>query len=398
MGWLTGRDRGGGRRARCRRASRRRWGANGRPRASARPRDRRVRRRRQGPSRPGSQRPRRPSTAKCGRARSAPSMTAAARATCFVGDAAGHAHAQHEVLGGHLPRVQIFHHLSVLHPHAPLGVLGHGDGRAPEAQVGLARPVGGVVAALEAGPRVARHLVAVKARRPSRMRRASSMAAASASSSGSCISPRMTAAIEGGVGLDGQRVHRHVVPRRGPPPPARFPRRTPRSDPGMPHIRSTDTFSKRSRAARTAALRRLGVVGAAEDAQHLVVEGLHADGEPVHPERPDIPHHGRRETFGVRLHRALDLGLEMHRHRQRIKEHRKPSHADIARRPPAQIHRLDGPELPLPRGPADIHHERFHVLVDNRRVPLYRRSGEIAVPAPLSRRTECAGRVPYKGS
>ena len=129
--------------------------------------------------------------------------------------------------------------------------------------------------------------------------------------------------------------------------------------------------------------RRLGVVGAAEDAQHLVVEGLHAKGEPVHPERPDIPHHGRRKTFGVRLHRALDLGFEMHRHRQRIKKHRKSSHADIARRPPAQIHRLNGSELPLPRGSANIHHERFHVLVNNRRVPFYRRSGEIAVPAPL---------------
>ena len=126
----------------------------------------------------------------------------------------------------------------------------------------------------------------------------------------------------------------------------------------------------------------LGVVGAAQDAQHLIVEGLHPDGKPVHPERPNIPHHGCRETFGVRLHRALDLGLEMHRHRQRIKKHRKPPHADIARRPPAQIHRLDGPELSLPRGSADIHHERFHVLVDGRRVPLHRRCGEITVPAP----------------
>ena len=78
MGWLTGRGRGGGRRARCRRASRRRWGANGRPRVRPGP-GRPVHRRRRGPSRPRSQRPLRPTA--CPAPVSVPSMTAAARAT-----------------------------------------------------------------------------------------------------------------------------------------------------------------------------------------------------------------------------------------------------------------------------------------------------------------------------
>ena len=80
MGWLTGQDRGGGRRARCRRASRRRWGANGRPRA------------RPGPESASSSKAARtePLSAlkgRCGQPQmrprvAAPSMTAAARATC----------------------------------------------------------------------------------------------------------------------------------------------------------------------------------------------------------------------------------------------------------------------------------------------------------------------------
>ena len=63
------------------------------------------------------------------------------------------------------------------------------------------------------------------------------------------------------------------------------------------------------------------------------------------------------------------------------KGHRKPPHADIARRsPPKYTSRwLD---FPPREAPADIHHERFHVLVNGRRVPLHRRCGEIAVPAP----------------
>ena len=208
------------------------------------------------------------------------------------------------------------------------------------------------------------------------------MAAASASSSGSSISPRIMAASKGVWGsMVSGYTDTWFAPR------ATASRMLSAKDsalcPGMPHIRSHRYVLEAllGRAHRRPGS--LGVVGAAQDAQHLVVEGLHAKGEPVHPERPDIPHHGRRKTFGVRLHRALDLGFEMHRHRQRIKKHRKSSHADIARRPPAQIHRLNGSELPLPRGSANIHHERFHVLVNNRRVPFYRRSGEIAVPAPL---------------
>ena len=85
----------------------------------------------------------------------------------------------------------------------------------------------------------------------------------------------------------------------------------------------------------------LRVVGAPDGFKHLVVEALHANGEPVHPKSPDVADHVRSEAFGVRLHRAFHVGLEAHRRRERVEQHRQSRHADMARGAPAQIHRLD---------------------------------------------------------
>lgn len=135
MGWLTGRGRGGGRRAHCHRASRASVGRQRPSACSTRPRS---------ASSSKATRTEPPSVSKAAAANrvpppvSVPSMTAAARATRSSETPRAMRHAQHEVFGSHLPRVQVIHHLSVLHPHATLGVLGHGDGRAPQPQVGLA--------------------------------------------------------------------------------------------------------------------------------------------------------------------------------------------------------------------------------------------------------------------
>ena len=69
------------------------------------------------------------------------------------------------------------------------------------------------------------------------------------------------------------------------------------------------------------ALGPLGVMRAPKRSQHVVVEALHADGQAVHAERPDVAHHGGREAFGVRFHGALDVGFKAHGQAERVQQH-----------------------------------------------------------------------------
>ena len=59
-------------------------------------------------------------------------------------------------------------------------------------------------------------------------------------------------------------------------------------------MRSTLTFSNRSRVTCDGPLRSLRIVGAPQACRSTcVVEALHADRQPVHAKRPDVAHHGR---------------------------------------------------------------------------------------------------------
>ena len=74
--------------------------------------------------------------------------------------------------------------------------------------------------------------------------------------------------------------------------------------PGMPAMRSTDTFSKRSFAILHRGNCVLSGVCAAEQipASTLIVEGLDADGKTIHPHRPNVVYHALGQAFRVRLH------------------------------------------------------------------------------------------------
>ena len=127
----------------------------------------------------------------------------------------------------------------------------------------------------------------------------------------------------------------------------------------------------------------VGRMRATERAQHLVVEALHADGQPVHAQRPDVAHHALGQAFGVRFHGAFHVGLEPHGQGQRVQQHRQARKAQMARGPSAEVHRFDGAQLAFFRLATNLKHQVVHVRVDLRRIRRHRRRGEVAVSAPL---------------
>ena len=94
-------------------------------------------------------------------------------------------------------------------------------------------------------------------------------------------------------------------------------------------------------------LRSLRIMGAPQDAEHVVIEALHADREPVHAKRPDVAHHGRGQAFGIRLHGAFHIRLQAHGKPQGVKQHGQPRHAHMGWGAAAEIHRRDAAELPF---------------------------------------------------
>ena len=299
----------------------------------------------------------------------------------LLGHALGHAHAEHEILGRHLARIEIVGHLAVLDAHAALGVLRHGRGGAPQAKVRDARPVRLVVPAFAAGFRIARDLVTMESGFDEDPLGDLHMLGLD------IVVGLLELAVEHHLleareRLDRKRVHAHM----GDPEPHRLLDRSGETLGGLPrdpahqinaHVVETLASSRNS------PTRRVGVVRAPERPKHRIVKALHADREPIDTERPDVAHHALIEAFRIRLHRAFDIGLEPHREGHRVQQHGKPRHPDMARRAAADIHGLDSPQLPLLRLPANLQAQILDVRIDNRRAPLNGLSGEIAIPAPL---------------
>ena len=124
-------------------------------------------------------------------------------------------------------------------------------------------------------------------------------------------------------------------------------------------------------------------MGAPQDAEHMVIEALHADGEPVHAKRPYVTDHGRGQAFGVRLHSAFHIGFQTHGKPQGVKQHGQPRHAHMGRSAAAKIHRRNASKLAFLRLAANLQAQVFHVFVDLRAFGGHGGSGEVAIAATL---------------
>ena len=272
-------------------------------------------------------------------------------------------------------------HFPILHAHAAGIVLRHGDGGNAQAKVRNTRPVGNIVLAFEALARIARHLVAMEARRREHVGRHRHHERLFVLVNIVNLAG-VNHAAKRSVVFDGKRVHAHM--------------RHAQVDRGL-HV----GFEHFGRLARNAAHkvdryvfealaciehRLLGagrIVNAIERFQQTVVEALHANGKAIHAQGVDIANELGSERIGIRLHGAFDLGRQIHGNAQSIEQFRKARLAHKARRASAQIDGFDFCELALFCLAAKLEDQIVDIFVDFHRIGSNGSRGEIAICAAM---------------
>ncbi len=289
---LTGQARTGPRTARFRTANRARWA-------------------RRPPTRPHSAQDRAPRGRRASRAFG---RSRSARPSNAGVDAARHAHGEHQVLRRHLTRVEIIGHASVLNAHATFGVLRHRGSRGSDPQIGSPDQYAVLCLLSNPGARSWRLRSARKPDEPSTRGKAHHI--------GLDVVIRLAHRARGDhvreqrviLNRSGYTLMRHAEAHRL----AKRRLELLEGLTGKPaHHIDADVFEPREGGLDGTA-RPVGRVRASEHTQKTVVEALHADREPVGPERPQIAHEPLVKAFGIRLHRALDLIGQVHRQAERV--------------------------------------------------------------------------------